>query len=57
MFTAILHMKRLMRRERSFHMEKLEKNFGFGCMRLPMNGEEVDLAQPCKLCHSVRGRI
>ena len=22
-----------------------EKDFGFGCMRLPMQGEEVDLAQ------------
>lgn len=22
-----------------------KKNFGFGCMRLPMQGEEVDLAQ------------
>ena len=21
------------------------KNFGFGCMRLPMDGEEVDIAQ------------
>ena len=26
-------------------MEKIRKNFGFGCMRLPMQGEEVDLAQ------------
>ncbi|MBR3874159.1 MAG: aldo/keto reductase [Clostridia bacterium] len=24
---------------------EIKKNFGFGCMRLPMNGEEVDLAQ------------
>lgn len=23
-------------------MERIKKNFGFGCMRLPMNGEEVD---------------
>ena len=23
----------------------VKKNFGFGCMRLPMQGEEVDLAQ------------
>ena len=22
--------------------ENVKKNFGFGCMRLPMNGEEVD---------------
>ena len=26
-------------------MEKIKGNFGFGCMRLPMQGEEVDLAQ------------
>ncbi len=25
-------------------MENIKKNFGFGCMRLPMNGEEVDIA-------------
>ena len=24
---------------------EIKKNFGFGCMRLPMNGDEVDLAQ------------
>ena len=23
----------------------IKKNFGFGCMRLPMNGEDVDYAQ------------
>ena len=26
-------------------MERIKKNFGFGCMRLPMNGEEVDMEQ------------
>ena len=26
-------------------MEKVKKNFGFGCMRLPMQGEEVDIAE------------
>ena len=26
-------------------MEKIKRTFGFGCMRLPMQGEEVDLAQ------------
>ncbi len=26
-------------------MEKIKKNFGFGCMRLPMNGDKVDTAQ------------
>lgn len=26
-------------------MDEVKKNFGFGCMRLPMNGEDVDIAQ------------
>ena len=26
-------------------MDKIKKNFGFGCMRLPMIGEEVDYAE------------
>ena len=26
-------------------MENIKKNFGFGFMRLPMNGEEVDMEQ------------
>ncbi len=26
-------------------MERIQKNFGFGCMRLPMNGSEVDLSE------------
>lgn len=26
-------------------MERVKKNFGFGCMRLPMKGEEVDIEQ------------
>lgn len=30
-------------------MEKIKKNFGFGCMRLPMNGENVDLEQTCRM--------
>ena len=29
--------------------EKVKGNFGFGCMRLPMNGEEVDLEQVCRM--------
>lgn len=28
---------------------EVKKNFGFGCMRLPMNGEEVDYEQTCKM--------
>ena len=30
-------------------MSEIKKNFGFGCMRLPMNGEDVDTAQFCKM--------
>ena len=26
-------------------MDKIKKNFGFGCMRLPMIGEDVDIEQ------------
>jgi len=29
--------------------EKIKKNFGFGYMRLPMNGEEVDIPQTTKM--------
>ena len=25
--------------------ENVKKNFGFGCMRLPMNGNDVDLVE------------
>ena len=31
--------------ERDFTMERVKKNFGFGCMRLPMNGSEVDIPE------------
>ena len=30
-------------------MENIKKNFGFGFMRLPMNGEEVDLEHTSKM--------
>ncbi len=30
-------------------MEKIQKNFGFGCMRLPMKDGEVDVEQTCKM--------
>ena len=30
-------------------MERIKKNFGFGCMRLPMMGEDVDLEQTKKM--------
>ena len=30
-------------------MENIKKNFGFGCMRLPMMGSEVDIEQTCRM--------
>ena len=30
-------------------MKKIKKNFGFGCMRLPMKGDEVDTEQTCRM--------
>lgn len=30
-------------------MDKIKKNFGFGYMRLPMNGDEVDIEQTCNM--------
>ncbi len=30
-------------------MDKIKKNFGFGCMRLPMKGEEVDYEETIKM--------
>ena len=30
-------------------MEKVKKNFGFGCMRLPMNGDQVDIAETTRM--------
>ena len=29
--------------------ENIKKNFGFGCMRLPMDGEKVDYTEFCKM--------
>ena len=31
---------------------EVKKNFGFGCMRLPMNGEKVDCTEFCKMVDS-----
>ena len=31
------------------HFPEIKKNFGFGCMRLPVNGEEVDEAAFCSM--------
>ncbi len=30
-------------------MEQIKKNFGFGCMRLPMKEGEVDMAETCRM--------
>ena len=30
-------------------MEEIKKNFGFGCMRLPMQGESVDTEETCRM--------
>ncbi len=30
-------------------VERIKKNFGFGCMRLPMLGDKVDKAQMCQM--------
>ena len=29
--------------------DKVKKNFGFGCMRLPMKGDEVDFEETGKM--------
>lgn len=31
------------------YFEEVKKNFGFGCMRLPMNGDQVDNEETCKM--------
>ena len=30
-------------------MDKVKKNFGFGCMRLPMNGDQVNIAETTRM--------
>lgn len=30
-------------------MDGIKKNFGFGCMRLPMDGEKVDIDETCRM--------
>ena len=30
-------------------IDKVKKNFGFGCMRLPMNGDQVDIAETTRM--------
>ncbi len=36
---------------------EIKKRFGFGCMRLPMDGSQVDLSQTCAMvdCFMERG--
>ena len=36
-------------RRRKRAMDGIRKNFGFGCMRLPMAGENVDIPQTCDM--------
>lgn len=31
------------------YFDNVQKNFGFGCMRLPMKGKEVDYEETCKM--------
>ena len=31
------------------YFEEVKKNFGFGCMRLPMNGDQVDNEETCEM--------
>lgn len=31
------------------NMDRIKKNFGFGCMRLPMEGQEVDTQEMCRM--------
>lgn len=30
-------------------MDKIKKNFGFGCMRLPMKNGEIDTEKTCRM--------
>ena len=39
------HPMREKRTNGGFGMERVKKNFGFGCMCLPMNGSEVDIPE------------
>lgn len=36
-------------------MDRIKKNFGFGAMRLPMKGGEVDIAQTCQMVDAFLG--
>ena len=32
-------------------MDKIKKNFGFGCMRLPMKNGEIDTEETCRMAN------
>ena len=36
---------------------EIKKNFGFGCMRLPMIGEDVDIPQTIKMVDTFLERM
>ena len=38
------------------YFEKVKKNFGFGCMRLPMKGDEVDYEEISKMVDILKRR-
>lgn len=38
------------------YFENIKKNFGFGCMRLPMKGDEVDTAEVCRMADECLAR-
>lgn len=31
------------------YFAEIKKNFGFGCMRLPLSGEQVDYDETCRM--------
>ena len=37
------------RQDKKIMMDGVKKNFGFGCMRLPMKGGEVDIEETNKM--------
>lgn len=49
-FNSIYDIKKDPKRgKKQTGMDKIKKNFGFGMMRLPMNGEEVDIEETKKM--------
>lgn len=33
----------------NIYFPEIKKNFGFGCMRLPLAGEQVDFEETCRM--------